>query len=88
MTLNTQGYGLTENQRLSEELNSKFGLNSRVAQIRGKYFVINIPSANAELLANLIRPYLIPTMLYKLPRILKMKKRHSLSCLVRGRSIV
>lgn len=61
MTLNTQGplrigSDLNENQRLSEELNSKFGLNTRVSQLRGKYYVINIPSANAELLANLIRP--------------------------------
>lgn len=66
MTLNTQSYTMFETQLLSEKLNSKFDLTSRVAHIRrGKYYVINIPSANAEPLTALIQPYLIPSMLYK-----------------------
>lgn len=68
MILHTQSYSHSENIILSQELNQKFGLHSQVIQHKGKYWVIKIPSEDAKILRDLIAPYIIPSMEYKLPK--------------------
>lgn len=68
MILHTQGFSLDENMIISSELNQKFGFNSGVIPHKNKYWVVRIPAANAGVLRDLISPYMIPSMLYKVPK--------------------
>ena len=65
--LHTQGYTLKENHNLSAELNMKFKLNTKVKSHKSKYYVIEIPAKNSVCVLNLIKPYIIDSMKYKLP---------------------
>lgn len=67
MILHTQSYSEIENNMLSEELNEKFGLRTKVILHKKIYFVIKFHSSDALVLINLIKPYIIPSMKYKLP---------------------
>ena len=69
LTLHTQCFDENQNLILSSELNEKFGLQSHVIPHKKKYFVIEIPGRDSKLVHNLIEPYLISSMRYKLPRI-------------------
>ena len=71
MILHTQGYTRDENILLSRELYLKFGLNSKVIPHKSKYSVIEIAAKDSELLSNLVKPYIIPSMEYKLPRLVQ-----------------
>jgi len=67
MIIHTQSYTKTEVELLSSELNTKFSLNSRVIPHKQKYHVIFIPSNDANILYNLVSPYVHSSMSYKLP---------------------
>lgn len=67
MILHTQSYTKTENLILSRELNEKFGFSSEVILHKKKYFVIKFNSKDAITLHNLIKPYIIESMKYKIP---------------------
>ena len=67
LTLHTQGFSLNENKRISEELNLKLGFKSKVVKHKNK-FVVQFTTSDANKLHDLIKPHLIPTMQYKLPR--------------------
>ena len=65
--LHSQCFTFRENQLVSSLINEKFQLSSRVIPHKKKYFVIFIPGGDAGRLRSLLQPYLIPSMLYKLP---------------------
>lgn len=67
LLLYTQGYTLQENLILSQELNEKFCLHSRVISHKKKYFVLEIPSMDSIFVVSLLKPYTIPYFMYKLP---------------------
>ena len=67
MILHTQSYTKTENLILSRELNEKFGFRSEVILHKKKYFVVKFNSKDALTLHNLIKPYIIESMKYKIP---------------------
>lgn len=67
LTLHTQGFSQDENKMLSEELNIKFGFKSKVVKHKNK-FVVQFTTSDANKLHDLLKPYLIPSMIYKLPR--------------------
>ena len=67
MILHTQSYSKTENLILSRELNEKFGFRSEVISHKKKYFVIKFNSKDALTLHNVIKPYIIESMKYKIP---------------------
>jgi len=67
MILHTQSYTKTKNLNLSRELNEKFGFSSEVILHKKKYFVVKFNSKDALTLHNLIKPYIIESMKYKIP---------------------
>lgn len=67
MILHSQSYTEIENHILSNELNEKFGFKTKVIKHKKIYFVIKFDSNDASVLNNLISPYIIPSMKYKLP---------------------
>lgn len=67
LTLHTQGFSHDENKMISEELNLKFGFKSKVVKHKNN-FVVQFVTNDANKLYELIKPHLIPTMQYKLPR--------------------
>ena len=67
MILHTQSYSKESNLILSEELNKKFGFKTKVIPHKQKYWVIIFNSEDTILLSKLIKPYIIPSMNYKLP---------------------
>jgi LAGLIDADG DNA endonuclease family len=67
MILHTQSYTKIENLILSRELNEKFGFRSEVILHKKKYFVVKINSKDDLTLHNLIKPYIIESMKYKIP---------------------
>jgi len=67
MILHTQSYNKNENLILSRELNEKFGFSSEVILHKKKYFVVKFNSKDALTLQNLIKPYIIESMKYKIP---------------------
>ena len=66
MILNTQSYSEEENLILSKELNKKFGFNTKIASHKNKYWVIVFNTEDTAILSKLIKPYIIPSMTYKL----------------------
>lgn len=74
MILHTQAFSKKENSIISHELNIKFKLHTKVIVHKGKYYVIKIPVEDAEDLYKLIQPYIIPSMIYKLPKMLNEGK--------------
>lgn len=67
MTLHTQGFTKIENNILSKELNAKFGFQTKVIAHKEIYSVIKFDSKDAAVLNKLTKPYIIPSMNYKLP---------------------
>ena len=68
LNLHTQSFCLEENSILATELNTKFHLHSRVISHKTHYYVIEIPRHDSETLVALLENYVIPSMLYKLPK--------------------
>ena len=67
LILHPQSYSKKENQHLSNELNLKYILHSRVISHKEKYFVIFIPSEDSTKVRKLIKNHLLPCFNYKLP---------------------
>jgi len=78
--LNTQGFLLKDVELLCFVLNSKFGLKAKPVQKKksniqpnsekkGYYYQIYINAESYQILNTLIKPYLIPEMLYKFPNV-------------------
>lgn len=67
LTLHTQGFTRSENETFSNELNTKFGLSSKVIFHKIKYWVVVFPSSDAAKLRAILAPHIIPSMQYKLP---------------------
>jgi len=67
MILHTQSFNKIDNFILSSELNDKFGFTTEVILHKKIYWVIKFKSKDALLLHNLIKPYIHPSMTYKLP---------------------
>ncbi len=65
LRINTQCFSLEENLWLIKFLQAKFGINSTVNVDREKYR-LRIAGSSMNLLKELITPYIIPSMLYKL----------------------
>src|SRR5258705_751119 len=66
MILHTQSYLEEENLILSKELNDKFGFKTKIVPHKNKYWVISFSSLDTVLLNKLIKPYMLPSMNYKL----------------------
>jgi LAGLIDADG DNA endonuclease family len=65
--LHTQGFSLKENSILSNELNLKFKLHTKVIPHKKKYYVIQTSKDDGDCIYKLIFPYVICSMEYKLP---------------------
>lgn len=65
MRINTQSFTFQENLWLIKFLQAKFGIEARINLDKGKYR-LRIRSKSMNSLKNLIKPYIIPSMLYKL----------------------
>lgn len=68
LKLSTNSYTKEEVELLIKSLNSKFDLNSsiQVANKSKNQYVIYIPSNRIESLKTLVKPYMLPSFLYKL----------------------
>ena len=66
LRINSQSFSKEENLFLRELLQAKLGIKTTLNQDKGKYRV-RICAGSMKVLAQLVRPYMIPSMLYKLP---------------------
>jgi len=66
IVLNTQSFTDIEVERMSKELSNKFNLSCRLRTNKGKKIII-INSVSYSIFRNLVDPYLISDMKYKLP---------------------
>lgn len=73
LILHTQNYTLIENTPLSNELNDKFNLHSRVIPHKKIYHVIEIPKQDSSKMVELVESFMIPSMTYKISRLKKEK---------------
>ena len=64
--INSQGFSEFENAALIRFLRAKFGIEARLNRDKDR-FRLRIGDAGVERFRELVEPYLIPTMLYKLP---------------------
>ena len=64
--LNTQSFSLNENEALASLLRAKFGIEARLNRDKDRCR-LRITHASIQRLRDLVGPYLIPSMLYKLP---------------------
>jgi len=64
MRLNTQGYDYREHQVIKRSL-KKLGIESTIHH-QAKYLVTYIPSSSMDVLRSKVRPYIVPSMEYKL----------------------
>ncbi len=65
--LHTQGFSEKENLILSNELNMKFNLKTKVILHKKIYYVLKTSSTDALQIVDLIQNYMITSMEYKLP---------------------
>ena len=65
LRLNTQSFDHKENLWLTQFLQAKFGITATINQDKGKYR-LRIRASSMPILKNLVLPYIIPSMLYKL----------------------
>lgn len=66
IVLNTQSFSDTEVERLSLELKTKFNFNIEIRANKGKKVIV-IKNDSYPLFTELVNPYIIPEMRYKLP---------------------
>jgi LAGLIDADG DNA endonuclease family protein len=64
MRLNTQAYSYNEHQLIKRSL-EKLGIKSTIHR-QASYFVTYIPSSSMDVLRSKVRPYIVPSMEYKL----------------------
>jgi len=67
MILHTQGFSQEEVDSLCEGLQEKFNLICWTKKEKKRYFSLAISGKSYETLMELIDPYIIPSMKYKLP---------------------
>ena len=72
LILHTQSFTFGENVMLSLELNEKFHLHSRVIPHKVECFAIEIPKGDSQRINQLISPFMIPSMMYKVPKFQKI----------------
>jgi hypothetical protein len=68
LTLHTEGFTQEETQIASRELTLKVGLHTQVMSRRAKYFVIQLPTADAFRVRDLVTPYMLECFSYKIPK--------------------
>jgi hypothetical protein len=66
LRLNTQSFSLIENEALASILRAKFGIETRLNRDKDRYR-LRVNDASIQRFRDLVGPYLIPSMLYKLP---------------------
>ena len=66
IVLNTQSFTDLEVETMSKELSNKFNLICEVRSNKGKKVIV-INSVSYPIFRNLIDPYILPEMAYKLP---------------------
>lgn len=66
IVLNTQSFTDIEVEKMSKELSNKFNFSCQLRSNKGKKIIV-INSVSYPLFRNIIDPYLIPEMKYKLP---------------------
>lgn len=66
LRINTQSFTREENLCLIKFLQTKFGIEATINVDKGKYR-LRIRGKSMPKLISLIKPYFIPSMLYKLP---------------------
>ena len=64
--LHTAGFTRRENEILATELHEKFGLCPKVIPHKDRYWVLRLASSDGPRLTALVRPWILPTMAYKL----------------------
>ena len=69
IVLHTQGFTKLENLLAVKELNQKWGLSCEIIVHKQKYWVIKTHPKDVKILHSLLKPFLIPSMKYKLPHI-------------------
>ena len=74
LTLHTQGFSFSENKIISYELNKKFGFNTKVKSHKNTSYVIQFSAKDGNKLHNIINSHVIPSMQYKVPRIILLLK--------------
>ena len=67
LIIHTQGFTKSENLLAVNELNQKWGLNCEAILHKQKYWVIKTDVKDVKIIYSLLNPYLIPSMIYKLP---------------------
>ena len=70
--LHTQGFNLSENEIISNELNKKFNFNTSVKQYKKNYYVVKFSAKDGNKLHNIIKKYTIKSMNYKIPKYVKL----------------
>ena len=65
--IHSQSFSYSQNVSAAGELNHKFSLQCSLIPHKGKYWVIRSHVEDCEKIANLVSPYIIPSMRYKLP---------------------
>lgn len=63
--INTDSFSLLEQNLLQQCLQTNFGIKTKIHK-KGKYWNIYIPNCHAEKFVDLIKPYIIPQMQYKI----------------------
>lgn len=71
--INTQGFTVEEVNILIKEINIKFNLDCTLA-FNKKKPIINIPNRSYDIFYDLVKPYIIEQMKYKLPKRIKPYK--------------
>ena len=68
--IHTLGYGRSELEKIQEILDKKFNLQTSLHSQKGKYWRLYIKSQSAEKFKELIEPYILPSMKYKLGNVM------------------
>lgn len=68
LTLHTQGFTKSENDILSNELSLKYDFHTKVVTHKNNSYVVQFSTIDANKLHDMISPYIIPSMKYKVPR--------------------
>lgn len=66
LRINSQSFSEDDNKVLQELLRAKLGINTNLNRDKGR-FRLRVQHESMDRLLNLIKPYIIPSMLYKLP---------------------
>jgi hypothetical protein len=68
VVFNTQSFSESEVSQMVKELSDKFRLNCNIRENKGKKVIV-IKSESYPIFLDLVRPYIISEMMFKLPKI-------------------